>query len=47
MIMRFKTSINIFKKSSLKKCELNLSNIEIFHVLVNKLTSHHLDGGKN
>jgi ATP phosphoribosyltransferase regulatory subunit len=34
-----KTSINIFKKSKFKKCELNLSNIEIFHVLINKLTS--------
>jgi len=34
-----KTSINIFKKSKFKKCKLNLSNIEIFHVLVNKLTS--------
>ena len=34
-----KTSINIFKKSKFKRCELNLSNIEIFHALVNKLTS--------
>ena len=34
-----KTSINIFQKSDFKKCELNLSNIEIFHVLVNKITS--------
>jgi len=32
-----KTSLEIFKKSKFKKCELNLSNIEIFHVLVNKL----------
>ena len=34
-----KTSINIFKRSKFKKCQLNLSNIEIFHLLVNKLTS--------
>ena len=32
-----KTSLEIFKKSKFKKCELNLSNIEIFYVLVNKL----------
>ena len=34
-----KTSLEIFKKSEFKKCELNLSNIEIFHVLINKLTN--------
>ncbi len=34
-----KTSIDILKKSKFKKCELNLSNIEIFDALVNKLTS--------
>ena len=33
-----KTSLEIFKKSNFNKCELNLSNIEIFHLLVNKLS---------
>ncbi len=32
------TSLKIFKKSNFKKCELNLSNMEIFHVLVDKLS---------
>ena len=32
------TSLKIFKNSNFRKCELNLSNIEIFHVLVDKLT---------
>ena len=34
-----KTSLDIFKKSKFKRCELSLSNIEIFNLLVNKLTS--------
>jgi len=34
-----KTSIDIFKKSKFKKCEINLNNMEIFNALVNKLTS--------
>tara|TARA_Y100000992_G_C21270119_1_gene496224 strand:- start:1331 stop:2377 length:1047 start_codon:yes stop_codon:yes gene_type:complete len=34
-----KTSIDIFNKSKFKKCEINLNNMEIFHALVNKLTS--------
>tara|TARA_B100001778_G_scaffold46785_1_gene34286 strand:+ start:13 stop:1056 length:1044 start_codon:yes stop_codon:yes gene_type:complete len=33
-----KTSLDIFKKSKFKRCELNLSNIEIFNLLVSKLT---------
>tara|TARA_X000000950_G_C13887760_1_gene649573 strand:- start:284 stop:1330 length:1047 start_codon:yes stop_codon:yes gene_type:complete len=33
-----KTSLEIFKKSKYKNCELNLSNIEIFNVLINKLS---------
>ena len=32
------TSLKIFKKSNFKRCELNLTNIEIFHVLVDKLS---------
>ena len=32
------TSLKIFKKSKFKKCELNLSNMEIFHILVDKLS---------
>ena len=32
------TSLKIFKKSNFKKCELNLSNMEIFHILVDKLS---------
>ena len=32
------TSLKIFKKSNFKKCELNLSNMEIFHVLIDKLS---------
>ena len=32
------TSLKIFKKSNFKSCELNLTNIEIFHVLVDKLS---------
>ena len=32
------TSIKLFKKSSLKKCKLNISNIEIFYILVDKLS---------
>ncbi len=34
-----KTSLEIFKKSKFKRCELSLSNIEIFNLLVSKLTS--------
>tara|TARA_A100001388_G_C28744834_1_gene488872 strand:- start:314 stop:1357 length:1044 start_codon:yes stop_codon:yes gene_type:complete len=34
-----KTSLDIFKKSKFKRCQLSLSNIEIFNLLVNKLTS--------
>ena len=34
-----KTSLDIFKKSKFKRCKLSLSNIEIFNLLVNKLTS--------
>ena len=34
-----KTSLDVFKKSKFKRCELSLSNIEIFNLLVNKLTS--------
>ena len=34
-----KTSLDIFKKSKFKRCELSLSNIEIFNPLVNKPTS--------
>ena len=34
-----RTSLVIFKKSKLKRCELSLSNIEIFNLLVSKLTS--------
>ncbi len=33
------TSLKIFKKSNFKKCELNLSNMEIFYILVDKLPS--------
>ena len=32
------TSLKIFKNSNFRKCELNLSNMEIFHVLVDKLS---------
>ena len=32
------TSLKIFKKSNFKKCELNLSNMEIFLILVDKLS---------
>lgn len=32
------TSLKIFKNSNFKKCELNLSNMEIFRVLVDKLS---------
>ena len=32
------TSIKLFKKSNLKNCKLNISNIEIFYVLVDKLS---------
>ena len=32
------TSLKIFRKSNFKKCELNLSNMEIFHILVDKLS---------
>ena len=32
------TSLKIFKKSNFKRCELNLSNMEIFYVLVDKLS---------
>ena len=32
------TSLKLFKKSNFKKCELNLSNMEIFHILVDKLS---------
>ena len=32
------TSLKIFKKSNFKKCELNISNMEIFHILVDKLS---------
>ena len=32
------TSLKIFKNSNFKKCELNLSNMEIFSVLVDKLS---------
>ena len=32
------TSLELFKKSNFKKCELKLSNMEIFHVLVDKLS---------
>lgn len=32
------TSIKLFKKSNLKKCKLNISNIEIFYILVDKLS---------
>ena len=32
------TSLKIFKKSNFKKGELNMSNMEIFHVLVDKLS---------
>ena len=32
------TSLKLFKKSNFKKCKLNISNIEIFYVLVNKLS---------
>ena len=32
------TSIKLFKKSNFKKCKLNISNIEIFYVLVDKLS---------
>ena len=32
------TSLKLFKKSNFKKCELNISNIELFYVLVNKLS---------
>ena len=33
------TSLKIFKTSNFKKCELNLSNMEIFYILVDKLPS--------
>ena len=33
-----RTSLELFKKSNFKKCELKLSNMEIFHVLVDKLS---------
>lgn len=32
------TSLKLFKKSNFKKCKLNISNIELFYVLVNKLS---------
>ena len=32
------TSIKLFKKSNFKNCKLNISNIEIFYVLVDKLS---------
>ncbi len=32
------TSLKIFKNSNFKKCELNLSNMEVFNVLVDKLS---------
>ncbi len=32
------TSLKFFKKSNFKKCILNISNIEIFHVLIDKLS---------
>ena len=32
------TSLKLFKKSNFKKCILNISNIEIFHVLIDKLS---------
>ena len=32
------TSLKLFKKSNFKKCKLNISNIEIFHVIVDKLS---------
>ena len=32
------TSIKLFKKSNFKKCKLNISNIEIFNLLVDKLS---------
>ena len=32
------TSLELFKKSNFKKCELKLSNMEIFHALVDKLS---------
>ena len=32
------TSLKLFKKSNFKKCKLNISNIEIFYVLVDKLS---------
>jgi len=34
-----KTSLDIFKKSKFKRCELSLSNIEIFNLIVSKLKS--------
>ena len=33
-----KTSLKLFKKSNFKKCKLNISNIELFYVLINKLS---------
>ena len=33
-----RTSLELFKKSNFKKCELKLSNMEIFHILVDKLS---------
>ncbi len=32
------TALKIFKKSNFKKCELNLTNMEIFYILIDKLT---------
>ena len=40
MIMKLlKHQLDIFKKSKFKTCELTISNIEIFNLLVSKLTS--------
>ena len=33
-----KTSLRLFKKSNFKKCKLNISNIELFYVLIDKLS---------
>ena len=33
-----RTSLELFKKSNFNKCELKLSNLEIFHILVDKLS---------
>ena len=32
------TSLRLFKKSNFKKCKLNISNIELFYVLIDKLS---------